>query len=129
MSQKYRANATGLARVLGLAYTTTWNILHKLRRTMVRAEREKLGPVVEVDESYVGGPEIGKPGRGAEQKTLIAVAVELSEDQKKIGRIRLAAIPDANSDSLITFIRQNAEEGSLVLTDGWLSYQPLRHEP
>jgi Zn ribbon nucleic-acid-binding protein len=42
MSQKYGSNATGLARVLDMAPSTSWNILHKLRRTMVRAEREKL---------------------------------------------------------------------------------------
>jgi transposase-like protein/Zn ribbon nucleic-acid-binding protein len=129
MSQKYGANATGLAKVLDLAYTTASNILHKLRRTMVRAEREKLGPVVEVDESYIGGPAAGKPGRRADKKTLVAVAVELSEDQMKMGRIRLAVIPDDSSESLITFIKKNVEEGSLVLTDGWSSYLPLKHEP
>jgi hypothetical protein len=48
MSQKYGANATGLSRTLGIAFTTAWNILQKLRRTMVRANREKLGPVAEV---------------------------------------------------------------------------------
>jgi hypothetical protein len=49
MSQKYGSNTTGLARVLKMAHSTSWNIFHKLRRTMVRAEREKLSPVVKVD--------------------------------------------------------------------------------
>ncbi|MDR0548139.1 MAG: transposase [Deltaproteobacteria bacterium] len=35
MYQKYGANATGLSRTLGIAFTTAWNILQKLRRTMV----------------------------------------------------------------------------------------------
>jgi hypothetical protein len=48
---------------------------------MVRAEREQLGQVVEVDET-IGSREIGKPGRGAEKKALLAIAVELSVDQK-----------------------------------------------
>ncbi|MDR2387868.1 MAG: transposase, partial [Deltaproteobacteria bacterium] len=89
-SQKYGSNATGLARTIGLDRSTTWNILHKLRRTMVRFEREKLTPVVEVDETYYGGPEKGKPGRGAEKKALIILATELSPDLKNLGRIRLA---------------------------------------
>jgi transposase-like protein len=46
MSQKYGANATGLSRVLDMSYSTTWNVLHKLRRAMVRAEREKLGTLL-----------------------------------------------------------------------------------
>jgi hypothetical protein len=96
MSQKYGSNAIGLARILNLSPTTTWNILHKLRRTMVRAERELLEPVVEVDESYIGGPEHEKSGRGEKKKSLIVLAVELSSDQKNIGRIRLASIPNAN---------------------------------
>jgi transposase len=108
MSQKFGSNATGLARVLDVAITTTWNILHKFRRVMVRAEREKLGPIVEIDESYVGHEELGKPGRGAEKKALLVLAVELSAEQK-IGRIRLAVIPNAKSDSLIPFLKENVK--------------------
>jgi hypothetical protein len=103
MTQKYGANATCLSRVIGVPLSTTWNILHKLRRVMVRAEREKLGPVVEVDESFIGGLEEGNPGRWAEKKIQIIVAVELSETSKNIGRIRLAIIPDAKSSSLLPY--------------------------
>jgi transposase-like protein/Zn ribbon nucleic-acid-binding protein len=126
MSEKSGANATGLARILGLAHSTTWNMLHKLRRTMVRAEREKLGSIVEVDESFIGGLEEDKPGRGAEKKSLVIVAVELSPNLKIIGRIRLAVIPDASSSSIIPFIQKNVESGSTVITDGWKSYLPLQ---
>jgi transposase-like protein len=128
MSQKYGANAIGLSRVLGVALTTTWNILHKLRRAMVRAEREKLGPVVEVDESFFGGLEEGTPGRGAKKKVLIVGAVELSANNKRVGRIRLSIIPDASSSSLIAFIKKNVEPGSTVVTDGWSGYHPLKGE-
>jgi transposase-like protein/Zn ribbon nucleic-acid-binding protein len=128
MSQKYGANAIGLSRTLKLANSTTWNILHKLRRTMVRAEREKLGPVVEVDESYIGGREPGKPGRGAEKKALIAVAVELSSDEKQIGRVRLAVIPDAKSNTLVDFINKNVEPGATIITDGLKSYLAVKAE-
>jgi hypothetical protein len=82
MSQKFGTNAIGLSRIFNIALSTTWNILHKLRRTMVRAEREKLGPVVEVDETYIGSVETGKPGRGAKKKSLLALAVELYADKK-----------------------------------------------
>jgi transposase-like protein len=94
---------------------------------MVRAEREKLAPIVEVDESFIGGPEEGKPGRGADKKSQVIVAVELSPDSRKIGHIRLAVLPDASGSSLIPFIRKNVEPGSTVITDGWSGYLGLQN--
>ena len=126
-SQKYGANALGLMRVLGLgSYHTAWEWLHKLRRAMVRPGREKLSGIVEVDETYVGGDKIGKRGRGADGKSLVMVAVEIdNENKKKIGRIRLARVLDASSNSIDEFIDNNVEKGSVIQTDGWNGYNNL----
>jgi transposase-like protein len=124
MSQKFGANAKGLMRVLSLSYATVWNVLHKLRRAMVRSEREKLKGTVEVDEAYVGGHEEGRLGRGAAKKSLVAVAVELT-DGNIIGRIRMAVINDATAVTLHDFIDYNVEPGSEVVTDGWKGYSGL----
>ena len=71
-SQKSGASALGLQRVLGLgSYRTAWNLLHKLRRAMVRPGRDRLQGVVEVDEIFIGGPRPGKRGRGAQGKVLV----------------------------------------------------------
>lgn len=43
---------------------------------MVRRGRERLSELVEVDETFLGGPEPGRRGRGALGKTMVAVAVE-----------------------------------------------------
>jgi len=60
-SQKNGVSALGLKRALGLgSYQTAWSMLHKLRRAMVNPKREKLSGVVEVDETFLGGPEAGK---------------------------------------------------------------------
>jgi hypothetical protein len=110
VSQKYGTNATGLLQILDMAFSTTWNVLNKLRRTMVREEREKLGPVAEVDESFHGGLEEGNPGRGAEKKSLNVVAVELSVDDKRMSRVRMAMTPDASALRLSpSYVCQNAE--------------------
>jgi transposase-like protein len=129
-SQKYGANALGLQRVLSLgSYHTAWNWLHKLRRVMVRPDREKLSGIVEVDETLIGGARPGKRGRGAENKTLVIIAVEdtsSTESQGKgIGRIRLGRIDDASFNSLIEFIKTHVSSGSTIRTDGWLGYEPL----
>ena len=64
MSQKNGASALGLQRVLGLgSYETAWTWLHKLRRAMVRPDRDQLSGWVEVDETFIGGLEEGKTGR------------------------------------------------------------------
>lgn len=130
-SQKYGANALGLQRILALgSYHTAWNWLHRLRRAMVRPDRDNLNGTVEVDETYIGGERSGKRGRGAENKTLVAVAVEdksndEEENSKGIGRIRLMRIPDASAESLIGFISTHVQPGACIRTDGWRGYEQL----
>ena len=129
-SQKFGANALGLQRVLSLgSYHTAWKWLHKLRRVMVRPNREKLSGIIEIDETFIGGSRPGKRGRGAENKTLVIIAVEdtssIESKGKGIGRIRLGCIDDASSNSLIQFIKAHVVSGSTIRTDGWLGYEPL----
>jgi hypothetical protein len=40
-------------------YETAWLILHKLRRAMVHAAREPLHGDVEIDDTWIGGPQPG----------------------------------------------------------------------
>lgn len=127
-NQKYGANALGLQRVLGLgSYHTAWRWLHKFRRAMVRPGRDNMSGTVEIDETYIGGKSSGKRGRGADNKNLVAVAVEdksqTSKTGKGIGRIRLQLIPDASATSLNAFIKKHINPGSCIRTDGWNGYQ------
>lgn len=123
-NQKSGGSALGLQRSLGLAsYQTAWAWLHKLRRAMVRPGRDRLSGRVEVDETYLGGPEGGTRGRQTAKKALIVVAAQ--EHGNGIGRIRMRRIPDASAESLIPFVEESVESGSVVHTDGWLGYEPL----
>lgn len=123
-SQKHGASALGLKRVLGLgSYNTAWEWLHKLRRGMVRPGRDHLKSPVEVDETYIGGVGTQIRGRGAEGKTIVAIAAEIRG--KGPGRIRMAVVPDVSSESLHTFIEDNVQMGSEVRTDGWSGYKGL----
>jgi transposase-like protein len=78
---------------------------------------------VEVDESFWGSEEEGMRGRQTESKVLLAIAAQ--EDGKGIGRIRMRRIPDASAQSLMPFVEEAIEPGSLVHTDGWSGYDPL----
>lgn len=124
-NQKYGANALGLKRLLGLgSYHTAWQWLHKLRRAMVRPNRDRLSATVQVDETYVGGAKPGKRGRGAAGKTLVGIAVEVfkRDDAEIMGRLRLRHLEDASGDSLIPFIQDVIQPETTVCTDDWWGY-------
>jgi transposase-like protein len=124
VGQKQGASALGLNRVIGIgSYKTAWTWMHKLRRAMVRPGRDRLAGTVEVDETYVGGSRPGKRGRGAENKTVVAVAAQV--DGKGIGRIRLRRVQDASAVSLGGFVRESIVLGSNIVTDGWGSYESM----
>lgn len=127
-SQKNGTSALGLQRILGLgSYKTAWTWLHKLRRAMINPDRDKLSGTVEVDEAFFGGFRKGKRGRGSENKILVAIAVEIS-DNDTVGRVRLAVVDDASKENLHGFIKCVIKEGSTVMTDGWSGYNGITSE-
>ena len=108
-------------------YETAWSWLQKLRRAMVRPEKDLLCGEVEVDETFIGGKEIGagKQGRGAQTKTLVVVATECIG--KQIGRVRFKCITEASGEQLLQFIEETIEHGSMIITDGWTGYSFLNN--
>ena len=137
-SSKGGISAMELKRQMGFgSYQTAWTWLHKIRKAMVRPQRAPLSARVEADETYIGGPRAGKPGRGAGGKTKVAGAVESGRGQARghrLGRLRLAVVPDASAASLGRFLGQNLARPATVATDGWSGYTGLaaagyRHEP
>ena len=125
-NQKLGVSALGLQRVLGFkSEQTAWTMLHKYRRAMVRRDRDKLAGDAEVDETYVGGVSRGgKRGRGAEKKCIVAIAVELHVP-KGFGRVRMRHVPDVRAASLVPFVCDAVEAGSLIRTDGHKGYDAL----
>ena len=124
-SQKNGASAKGLQQNLGLgSYQTAWAWLHKFRRAMVRPGRDRLNGLVEVDETYIGGQE-ERPGRGAENKALVAIAVE--KNGRALGRTRMAVVSDASRDQLCGFVQACVEPASTIRTDGWQGYRDLKN--
>jgi transposase-like protein len=121
-SQKTGASALGLQRVLGLgSYETAWLWLHKLRPAMVRSGRDRLCGCVEVDETYIGGPEEGVRGREIQGKSIVVIAVEVVSP-KGFGRLRMRRIADCSEASLTAFVQEAVEPGAIVKTDGWKGY-------
>jgi transposase-like protein len=137
-SSKGGIAAAELQRQMGFgSYQTAWSWLHKIRKAMVRPDRPPLSERVEADETYLGGTKPGRPGRGAAGKALVAGAVEASRGKargRRLGRLRLARLPDAGAASLEGFLAANVAKPAAVATDGWTGYADLpakgyRHEP
>jgi transposase-like protein len=137
-SSKGGIAATELKRQLGLgSYQTAWTWLHKLRKAMLRPDRQPLAGRVEADETYIGGPRSGRPGRGAAGKALVAGAVEAGRGKargRRLGRLRLTPLRDASAASLEGFLAAHVARPATVATDGWRGYAGLaatgyEHEP
>jgi transposase-like protein len=137
-SSKGGISAMELQRQMGFgSYQTAWSWLHKIRRAMVAPDRRKLAGRVEADETYVGAAKPGRPGRGAAGKAKVAGAVESGRGKsrgRRLGRLRLATVPDTSARSLGDFIGRNVTKPATVTTDGWFGYASLPaagydHEP
>ena len=136
VTDKRGMSALLLQRQLGLRrYETAWMLLHKLRRAMVNVGREPLSGEVEIDDTWIGGPQAGLQGsrqlRGR-RAALVLVAVEKRGTAS--GRVRMAVIPDFKATTLTSFITQHIAPGSTICTDGLKQFTGLpakgyRHAP
>ena len=121
-SQKNGVSALGLQRVLGFgSYETAWAWLHKLRRAMVRPDREPLGGEgvsVEIDQTFIGGRSQGKRGAHYDNKSEVVIAVE-RQHPKGLGRARLRQIDTTDrKNELFRFVQETIAHGTIVYTDG-----------
>jgi ISXO2-like transposase domain/Transposase zinc-ribbon domain len=137
-SQKNGVSALGLQRVLGFgSYQTAWTWLHKLRRAMVRPDRDLLGGpgvAVELDETWVGGrAQLGRRNR-YENKVEVAIAVE-RRHPRGLGRVRMRRIDLERKNDIYTFATDVIAPGTVLYTDGNTLYRDLprhidiTHEP
>jgi transposase-like protein len=127
-AQKNGVSALGLQRVLGFgSYQTAWTWLHKLRRAMVRPEREPLGGPglsVEMDCTFVGGRTPSDQARYS-NKNEVVIAVELRHP-KGLGRVRLARVDSRHRKAeIFDFAKANIAPGTVVYTDGDRLYNDL----
>jgi hypothetical protein len=120
-SSKNGISALSLQQQLGFgSYETAWAWLHKLRRAMVRPDRDLLCGVVELDETMVGGVAVGTRG-GSADKVPVMIAVERDPHDTKgrrLGRVRLAVAERPNTGELVDWASQVIEPGATVRTDG-----------
>lgn len=116
-SQKNGVSAQGLQDALGFgSYETAWAWLHKLRRAMVRPDRELLTGTVELDQSFLGGRSTGRKGASS-AKAPITIAVE-RDDRGRLGRVRLELADKPGGLDMIEFASDVVAPNATIHTDG-----------
>ncbi len=112
-----------LERQLGVTYKCAYRMGQQIRKHMAMVDGEKpLFGDIEVDETYVGGKRPGKPGRGAEGKTVVFGMMQ------RDGDVMTKVVPDAKTRSLRPHILENVEKGSTINSDEWFAYRNLDKE-
>src|SRR5712664_2985766 len=116
VTDKRGISALLLQRQLGLRrYETAWMMLHKLRRAMVNAAREPLHGDIELDDTWVGGPQAGVRGsRHLKDRPAVPVLVAVERRDDRSGRIRLVVLPDFTATAMSTIVKENVAAGSTL---------------
>jgi transposase-like protein len=107
-------SAKQLQRDLGIGgYKTAWYLNHRIREAMGEADAPKLGGIVEVDETYIGGKAKGKgTGYGRYNKqTVFGV-------RQRGGSLRLIQVKKAKADVAKNIIESHVSpDVELLMTD------------
>jgi transposase len=115
--------ARSAADILGIQANSAALFYRKLRELIAwhleaRAE-EMFGGEIELDESYFGGVQKGKRGRGAAGKVVVFGIL------KRRGKVFTKIVPDAKRATLMPVIERKIAPDSIVYTDSWKAYNAL----
>ncbi len=133
LTSKKGMSALQIFRYMGFgSYKTAWGMCHKIRVALIE-DIGKLGGIVEVDETFVGGlaknrhwDKRGGSGTGGigTGKTPIVGAV------KRKGNVIARVVDNVRSNTLTAFVREAvSHKVSLLCTDQWTGYRGLTDYP
>lgn len=117
-ASKKSMSAHQLHRLLGVTYRAAWFIGHRLRHAMAQGPMQLEG-IVEVDETFIGGPRKFKPGKREKPKIPVMALVERG------GRVRALPIARVDGATLHKEIWSTVKRGARIMTDEWKAYGGL----
>src|SRR5215211_1836794 len=122
-------SAKQMERELGVTYKTAHRMMKRIRTELMTDDGEEpLSGDVEVDETSVRGRYRGP-------KRTYAEAAKWRERQPSVlgmvergGRVRARVIPSRRGPALSREVRANVNPASIVFTDDWQAYKPLKYD-
>jgi len=114
LNAKKGISAKQLQRDLGIGgYKTAWYLNHRIREVMAEGDIPKLGGIVEIDETYIGGKQKGKGVYYGKKQKQVVVGVR----QRK-GPLRFIHTKDAKASTLKAIIEEHvSKDVQYVMTD------------
>lgn len=135
-STRTGVSAKHLERELGVSYPTAHRMLKKIR-TLMGDDGAPLSGDVEIDETSWGGRPrqrhgVSPRGFGPDRRTEGAAFREAKTTVlgmvERGGRIRFRVIPSRRGPALSKQVRANVDPTSILFTNDWQAYKPLRGE-
>ena len=104
--------------LLGMHYTTVWNLMHKIRIAMAdRSKNQLLSGYVEIDAAYFGGKGKKKFGkRPTFHKQEVYVMVERLN--RKAGDTAMVVATERTPEEYIGLVKDRIEPMTVIRTDG-----------
>jgi transposase len=122
-------SAKQLERELGVTYKTAHRMMKKIRTELMTDEGdEPLSGDVEIDETSVRGKPRGPRMTRAEAAAWREAQPKVLGMVERGGRVRLRIIPSRRGPALSREVRANVNPTSIIFTDDWQAYKPLRIE-
>src|SRR5579871_2765785 len=117
LNAKKGLSAKQLQRDLGIGgYKTAWYLNHRIREVMAQGDIPKLGGIVEVDETYIGGKQRGHEGKNKNKDIVVGI-------RQRGGPLRLVKAESNSSEELAKHIKANvSQDVKQVMTDEWKGY-------
>lgn len=113
-------SASQVGRTIGVTYKTAWYLCQRIRAAMKNTDFNKLGGILEMDETYIGGKSHGKRGRGASGKIPVVGILQRN------GRVVFSVINKVTSENLEEMLKDAAsDEVELIITDEFTAYKTI----
>src|SRR5713101_3383241 len=111
-------SANQLKRMLGINYRTAWYLAHRIRHAVEQVNDPKLDGTVEVDETYVGGTQIGWGVYAGKKAKEVVIGI-----RERGGDLRFFHAEDAKSGTLARYIKENVStDVDVIVTDDFAAY-------
>jgi transposase-like protein/transcription elongation factor Elf1 len=123
-ASKKGMSAHQMHRMLGVTYKSAWFMAHRIRYMMSQPSyKSKLKGVVEADETYVGGKRrnqgsVGRPDSYSHKQAVFSVV-------QRDGDVRSFHVHRVTGDNLLSVMTKHVRPDSIVMTDGFASYDGL----